>query len=755
MNTLFSFRAEPPLASNRRMPVRPAAKWWVLYPLAPAVIAVALAVLLADHSPALVVGLAGIYLLVVLAILLASGRYWRCICYLSVALLVWTLHTARIAEQSLSRELAEPPAEYLAELRIVDDAAGPRASYLAEIVAIRRLEKSAEWLEMTNARLVLIVPGHELRWGQRVQVQGIIEQIPSERNPAVFDRKKWNHRRGAEIQLVATAPAEILSSAGWRDYLTQLRIRIKNQLTLGLDDEASAAVIPAIALGIKPPATSELMQVFRHSGALHVFAVSGLHVALVGLIVSVVLRWLRMPRWAILLLSLIVMVLYAGLTGFRPPAVRACLMAFLVILALMSRYRPALLNGLCASFLIVVLWDSHQLFMPGFQLSYGVLLAIILSASWWKKVYAPLAAIDEFMPRSLLDRWQLASLYCRRKMADALAVSSAAWLGSSPLTWVHFGILTPVSILISVPLLLCAFLILALSMVSLFVGMIWSPLSIPVNHVNGLIASGAKGSAELASKLPAGHFKDTSSWKNKVIIYDVADGGQAIYLGFGGGVLLDVGSEYFYRSQLRQSLFQLGAPVDSVIISHADINHYGALPLIAEDFPLQQVMVAHRQAENYLYQQCLDQLDARQLKLAERGMVLPLGEGILVEIIYLGDVDWPRADEQMMVVVLNWHGEKVMILSDVGMVTERAMKSSLPAEKLQADVIVREQNRWDLQGSEVFYQAVGAEQLILQGDRQPARNFPAGMAVWQQSQLGAVTLQMIDGKVTVSGHLSD
>ncbi|MDB4791159.1 ComEC/Rec2 family competence protein [Akkermansiaceae bacterium] len=131
-----------------------------------------------------------------------------------------------------------------------------------------------------------------------------------------------------------------------------------------------------MVLGEKPPRDSEISRAFRQSGAMHVFAVSGLHVTLVGAIFWMVLMHLPIPRRVGVFFVILTMLIYALVTGLRPPAVRATLMAVCFLGAFFFRRRPSVFNALALSFLLVVLWRPSQVFDVGFQLSYGVLLAI-------------------------------------------------------------------------------------------------------------------------------------------------------------------------------------------------------------------------------------------------------------------------------------------------------------------------------------------------------------------------------------------
>ena len=120
---------------------------------------------------------------------------------------------------------------------------------------------------------------------------------------------------------------------------------------------------------------------FAHAGIGHVLAVSGLHVGILagGLIMA--LRGLRVPRRLRIIPLALALVAYLVLTGARPATARATLMA-VAATAVYAFGKPvaahAVWGGLVASAMILLAWRPSLLFDPGFQLSYGAVLSLLL-----------------------------------------------------------------------------------------------------------------------------------------------------------------------------------------------------------------------------------------------------------------------------------------------------------------------------------------------------------------------------------------
>jgi competence protein ComEC len=108
--------------------------------------------------------------------------------------------------------------------------------------------------------------------------------------------------------------------------------------------------------------------------------------------------------------------------------------------------RPSdLLNSLFAAALIILLWEPRELFQAGFQLSFVVVLCIILILPFFKRIGEILLRPDPLRPESLQPLWQKALREAARLVADLFLVSIAAWLGSIPLVAWYFHLITPLS----------------------------------------------------------------------------------------------------------------------------------------------------------------------------------------------------------------------------------------------------------------------------------------------------------------------
>jgi competence protein ComEC len=150
-------------------------------------------------------------------------------------------------------------------------------------------------------------------------------------------------------------------------------------------------VLRAMLLGQQHELTDEQITLFRQSGTMHVFSISGLHIAVIAIGLRALLMLLRLPGRLIPAIGLTLLWLYVDITGCAPSAIRAYVMVAFVELSFVLRLPRNPLSALGASALVVLLATPLDLFSASFQMSYGIVAALLLLG-------LPLA-----------DRWQVAA----------------------------------------------------------------------------------------------------------------------------------------------------------------------------------------------------------------------------------------------------------------------------------------------------------------------------------------------------------
>ena len=692
-------------------------------------------------------------------------RHHTLILFLTGAVLAHGLHGSTIERQkSWVKSLHPTHQTRYTKLSavVIDTGANDTGPYLIQVTSNDEQQqlRSGVRIQLSAPRSIFgnAPANHTLKYGDQIAVEGDLTIIPEMRNPYGFDRAKWLHRQGANLILNPHKFPQIKGIHPLRRPLrmtNEWRLHLRNQMTLGLDDNSQEAqLIRAVVLGERPPQPSAMLDDFRHSGTLHVFAVSGLHVGMVGTIIGLALWFLRVPRWLLITLTILGMASYAGITGLRPPSVRAVLMATVFLSGFLIQRRPTLINSLSASAVVVLLWDGHQLFTPGFQLSYGVLLSLALLAGIWSRALKPIAEIDSFMPHQLLTSRQEIQLGARKWLKNSLSISAAAWMGSAPSMWLHFGIITPIVIIAGIPLMLMVFLILAMTMLSLTCGALWQPAGSMINQVTAAIAQGTYHTASFFAHLPGSYYYRESTAKEgeQIVVFDLPFGGGASLIDLGGGLLLDSGKQSHFMQHVLPTLVALKNSPDSLIISHAEAAHSGGMSRCLNHFHPKQALIPRTDLRSPSYQDFLTKAKLAECKLIvpQRAQTFQIEPGAYLEILHAPvELDgYGLANDTGLVLRLHWQGWRILFTGDAGFITEtRLLESGMD---LRADVIVMGRNSDDFSGTETFIQAVSPQAIISTNADFPVRErIPKqwrkllqreGIALFDQQSTGAVTI---------------
>ena len=211
-------------------------------------------------------------------------------------------------------------------------------------------------------------------------IEGKAQNFFENTNPGAFNYRKYMEDNGNYLQIKANT-LKILHRPNWsiwrlvykvRNYLANI---LKNHLEI-----RELGVAQALVLGQKQYLETEIKQAFAGVGAMHILAVSGLHVGLVFLLFSALFKPLiNLPNGNIIqtVLVITVIVCYAAITGFSPSVTRASLMFILISLGIMLRRVENTYNTIFASAFLMLIYQPKLLFNIGFQLSYIAVLGII------------------------------------------------------------------------------------------------------------------------------------------------------------------------------------------------------------------------------------------------------------------------------------------------------------------------------------------------------------------------------------------
>ncbi len=215
-----------------------------------------------------------------------------------------------------------------------------------------------------------------LRYGERVEVEGRVRYPRNFENPGSFDYVGWLARRHIFWTASASGTAKVERlpgecGAGWRAWLYRVRQRGLERLDqLHAGNEYANGVARALLLGDSSRLERVWIDEFRRSGTYHALVISGLHLTALAAVLLFAMRLAPAGPLARLLVVVPAGWFYALICGAQPPVVRA---AAGLTLYLIGRYffrRPRVVNLLALIALVFLLLDPQQLFEASFQLSF-------------------------------------------------------------------------------------------------------------------------------------------------------------------------------------------------------------------------------------------------------------------------------------------------------------------------------------------------------------------------------------------------
>ncbi len=315
--------------------------------------------------------------------------------FLSLGVVITHLYSERHFSNHLM-ELSPNESTYL--IQLLDDpqekerSMGVRAEVLAIEDSGQHLERHAKimlYLQKTSA-------AKNLTYGDRIMLKGRLNELSPPMNPYEFDYKNYLNLKAIYFQAYADSSSWNLVSQN-HGYLAlkwakDFRKTMLAQIDLWNLNEDQKAVTKALLLGYRYDIKDELLQAYSSAGAMHVLAVSGLHVGIVYLMATYLLFFLNKIKYGPVTKTIILILLlwsYAMITGLSASVVRAATMfTFVAIGSGFKRY-TSIYNTILGSAILLMLFKPTFLFEVGFQLSYAAVFGIVWLQPRFQKLWKP------------------------------------------------------------------------------------------------------------------------------------------------------------------------------------------------------------------------------------------------------------------------------------------------------------------------------------------------------------------------------
>ena len=264
-----------------------------------------------------------------------------------------------------------------------------------------------------------------LQVGEIIAVKANPENLPTVKNPFQFDYKSYLERHYVYLQINSDV-SEILQTKQYVKsmsyYAAQFRTHAINQLEFyGLSGD-ELAVVNAMLLGQRQDLSEAIQNNFASAGAIHILAISGLHIGIILLLLNWLLKPLDYTKKGTYVKTAILVLLlwsYAIVAGLSPSVVRAVTMFTAVAIAINLKRANNIYNTLAVSAFVLLLFRPNFLFEVGFQMSYTAVIGIV-----------------SIQP--VLSKFLTPSLWLTRKLWDIFTVTLAAQASVLPISIYYF-----------------------------------------------------------------------------------------------------------------------------------------------------------------------------------------------------------------------------------------------------------------------------------------------------------------------------
>lgn len=233
---------------------------------------------------------------------------------------------------------------------------------------------NSEKVSIENVK-VFLKENEQVPAGTIVLLSGKLERVPGPRNPGEFDsRQYYACERIYYFLKDARIEKKSENYSRYRQFLLDLRENFSQILTETAGE--AAAVFQAIVLGDKSSLEDETKLRYQMGGIVHIMAISGLHISMLGVGLYQLLMQTGMGIWPSGLIALVVMLQYGMMTGGTVSAMRAVCMFLISVGAKITGRIYDMMTALAAAAILILMEAPAYLYSSGFLLSFGAVLGI-------------------------------------------------------------------------------------------------------------------------------------------------------------------------------------------------------------------------------------------------------------------------------------------------------------------------------------------------------------------------------------------
>jgi len=355
------------------------------------------------------------------------------------------------------------------------------------VLEVNRIYQDSTW-QSVSGKVILYFSKkdtslHLPHYGDRLVIHGSPQQISAPNNPNEFNYQRYLAFRQIHHQHFLNKKDFIQIGHQPDNQIFKLSLSIQQKadqlFKTYIRHERAYSIVTALILGVKDHLDQDTKAAYASAGAMHVLAVSGLHVGILLQVLTILLGKLKKIRWGNGLFTIVLLLalwLYAFLTGLSPSVLRAVTMFSFVIVGKALNRRTNIYNTLALSAFVLLCWNPYLIMEVGFQLSYIAVVGIV------------------YLSPKMMMLWQVKH-WLKRQVWEITCVSIAAQIATFPIGLLYFHQFPTYFWLSNLVVIYAATFILYLGLALLFVGswftwfaaIIGSILQFLVNSLNEVV----------------------------------------------------------------------------------------------------------------------------------------------------------------------------------------------------------------------------------------------------------------------------
>ena len=621
----------------------------------------------------------------------------------------------------------------------------PQCRLLVDVVALR--EGSGWRMASGRAGVTVECEQLEIHAGDRLRIFGHLSAPSPADNPGDFDFAEFA-RDQRELSLLrvknndcirVVAVASPWNPTRWLDALRQYGTRLLDEFI----PHGHSGLASAVLLGERENVDEDTNEAFLETGTIHILCIAGLHIGIVAALLFTIFGSGWISRRTAIVCVMGILGGYMLLTMARPPVMRATLLVWIVCGGLLLGRRSWGWNSLALAGLIVLAVNPTGLMHTGVQLSFLSVAAIL----WAAPKFLGDANVDPLDRLIAATRpWpQRMMNWVRRHLFEVFVVGLAMWAVITPLTMAQFHLLSPAGLILNVLLIPVLGLVVISGMGVLAFGWWFPPVAAAFGWGCNFSLAILEHTVKWAAHLPGArfwvagpselwlavfylavaaiafipHWLPRRRWQvallsgwcgvgllGAVPLHAASDTLRCTFVavGHGGAALLELpdGKTLLYDAG------RLGSPsggaqsishylwwrnithVDAVVLSHADTDHYNALPELLERFSVgvvyvSPVMFKDKTAALTVLRESIEHSGAA-VEYTYAGDRLRAGSNVTIDVLHPPPQGMPGRDNASSVVLaVQYVGKRILLTGDLEPPGSQALMSELP---LHCDVLL-------------------------------------------------------------------